>query len=138
MRGYTGAMKRLPLILLLSTLAACTGARGDDTSGSSGSSGTDSSHDTSDTNPGVAPSIVSIDTVECTEFQSAGESWTLALTVDDPQGPTTVNDGSVTVLQNRQSGNDRACVCAQQLWCDASTPARQTVCRSRTRCGCHR
>ncbi len=96
--GYTGAMKRLSLVLLFPALVACTGKGGDSNTDST----TDSHDGTDDTaHPDdVSPTIVSVDTVNCAEYQSAGESWDLALTVDDPQGATTVSDGTVSVLSS--------------------------------------
>lgn len=94
--GYTAAMNRLPLLLLFPALVACSGGKDDSTDSGTG----DGIDDTGTPDDSVAPSIVSVDTVECAEYQSAGESWDLALTVDDPQGATTVNDGSVVVLSS--------------------------------------
>jgi hypothetical protein len=80
-------------LVLSALIAGCTGEKADD-SGSVADSETDS--DSPDL--GVAPTIVSVDTVQCAEYQSAGESWDLALTVDDPQGAETVKDGTIAVL----------------------------------------
>jgi hypothetical protein len=80
----------LPSLLLV---GACTGGKSED----SGSVDvTDSDSDSPDL--GVAPTIVSVDNVQCAEYQSAGESWDLALTVNDPQGAETVKDGTIAVL----------------------------------------
>jgi hypothetical protein len=88
-------------ILALSLLAACAG--GDD--GKSDDTGSDDTgSDTEDTlDDAVAPEIVSIDLVQCTTQQSAGEVWQLQLTVDDPQGNDTISGGTVSV-QNEAGG----------------------------------
>lgn len=60
----------------------------------------------------TAPEVVSVETVECTAQQSAGEVWQLALTAADPQGADTIAGGRVSVL-NREGGQlagyDLAC-----------------------------
>lgn len=95
-------MTRTSLLFLPALLLACTGKGGDTAKGDDTAADTD----TDPVDDGVAPSIVSIDTVNCAEYQSAGESWDLALTVDDPQGAGTVTDGSVTVVS--AEGGDMA------------------------------
>jgi hypothetical protein len=95
-------MNRTLPLFLSALLVACAG-KGDDTA-----VGADSSADTdTDTvDDSVAPSVVSVDTVNCAEYESAGESWDLAITVDDPQGAATVTDGTVTVVS--ADGGDMA------------------------------
>jgi hypothetical protein len=63
--------------------------------------------------PDMAPSVLSVERLECTQQQSAGEVWQLEITVDDPQGADTVSPiGRVAVL-NSQGGElaayDLAC-----------------------------
>ena len=63
--------------------------------------------------PDVAPEVLSVERLECTQQQSAGEVWQLEITVDDPQGADTVSPiGRVAVL-NSQGGElaayDLAC-----------------------------
>ncbi len=95
-------MTRTLALLLPALLFACTG-KGDDTAaGDDTSTDTDTGH----VDDSVAPSVVSVDSVNCAEYQSAGESWDIALTVDDPQGATTVTDGTVTVVS--AEGGDMA------------------------------
>ena len=60
-----------------------------------------------------APSVTVVNTVACAEYQSAGEAWDLAITVDDPQGPDTVDDGTVGVL-----GEDGGELASYALACD--------------------
>lgn len=83
---------------LLATLAACpskeedTGEGGDETGGGG---------DTADTvDASVAPFIVSVDTLECTTQQSAGEVWLVQITADDPQGAETVEGGTILILNS--------------------------------------
>lgn len=95
-------MNRTCLLFLSALLFACTGKGGD----TAGGDDTTADTDTDVVDDSVAPSVVSIDTVNCAEYQSAGESWDLALTVDDPQGAATVTDGSVTVVS--AEGGDMA------------------------------
>ncbi len=91
-------MNRSALLPLL-FVVACAGSKDGDTSAD-----TDSSPgDTYETDPDFDPYVVSVDSVACAEYQSAGESWDVSLTVNDPQGPETVSDGSVTVL-NAEGG----------------------------------
>ena len=79
---------RVSLVVLAATLAA--GCTGKDEEGETGDSAV---IDTS-----VAPVVASVDSVECTMQQSAGELWVIGLTVTDPQGDDTVADGSLAVL----------------------------------------
>jgi hypothetical protein len=63
--------------------------------------------------PDVAPEVLSVERLECTQQQSAGEVWQLEIMVDDPQGADTVSPiGRVAVL-NSQGGElaayDLAC-----------------------------
>lgn len=89
----------LPFVAFsLVTLSACAGSKGDDTAGGGGGSNGGGGGDSQQVDDSVAPSIVSVDSVQCAEYQSAGESWDIALTVDDPQGAETVRDGSISVL----------------------------------------
>ena len=83
------ALLALPLSLTL----ACTGAKSDGADDTSGSS-----DDSSTVNTAFAPSVTVVNSLQCAEYQSAGESWDFTLTVDDPQGAATVDDGSVNVL----------------------------------------
>lgn len=92
--------------LLLLSLLACSGSK------DSGSTATDDSTPTTDDstptgddsggggNDEEKPVVSSIDYVDCTEQQSAGEVWTIMATVDDPQGEETVRAGSMDVLSN--------------------------------------
>lgn len=84
-------------VLSVLTLSACSGSKADDTGGG-GANGGGGGDDTQQVDDSVAPSIVSVDSVQCAEYQSAGESWDIALTVDDPQGAETVKDGTISVL----------------------------------------
>lgn len=90
-------MRLLSLPLFALVFAACAGkdSANDDTAGD-----TSDTEDTEVIDDSVAPTIVSVDTVSCEEFQSAGESWSIELTVDDPQGSETVRDGSVGVISS--------------------------------------
>ncbi len=71
-------------------LIACSGPKAADTS----------PHDSAD--PTVAPVVTAVTSVTCAVLESAGETWNMALTVDDPQGANTVNGGSVNVLDTSQ------------------------------------
>ena len=77
----------------LSLVIGCVGGKADDSD-----SVAVSDSDTGSPDVGVSPTVVSVDTVQCAEYQSAGENWDLALTVDDPQGAETVKNGTITVL----------------------------------------
>jgi hypothetical protein len=83
-------------LLVPSTLVLVTGCVGAKLDDSDSVAAADSDSGTPDV--GVSPTIVSVDTVQCAEYQSAGENWDIALTVDDPQGAETVKDGTITVL----------------------------------------
>ncbi len=96
-------------------LAGCSGAadKADDTGGETGGGDTNDTVDET-----VAPEILSIDLVQCTQQQSAGEVWQMQLTVDDPQGADTIASGAVSV-QNEEGGelanydiacNDGSCI----------------------------
>jgi hypothetical protein len=61
---------------------------------------------------GTVPEVVSVETVDCTTQQSAGEVWQLALTANDPQGADTIASGRVSVLNGQGgelAGYDLAC-----------------------------
>jgi hypothetical protein len=82
------------MFTLLTVLAACSGSVGlkDDKAEDTGGG----------LQPDPAPSVVSVDRIECTTQQSAGEVWQMELTVDDPQGADTVASvGRVSVLNDR-------------------------------------
>ena len=58
----------------------------------------DSDTDTDTTTlTGELPSILSVDLAECT-VNAGGEIWRLAVTAGDPQGATTVVDGTVAAI----------------------------------------
>ena len=85
----------------------------DDTAG-----GGDTDSGTGGGDADVAPTITSVDLVDCTAQQSAGEVWSLQLTVNDPQGIDTVRSGTATIL-NESGGtldeevlacNDGTCI----------------------------
>jgi hypothetical protein len=100
--------------LALSMLVACSGGdpgKDDDTSGTD-----DTAPDTDTVDDSVAPEIVSIDLVQCTTQQSAGEVWQLQLTVDDPQGNDTISGGTVSV-QNEAGGE----LAAYDIACNSGT-----------------
>jgi hypothetical protein len=74
-----------PLFLLL----ACSGK--DETNDDTGDTG-----ETADTSAAeFSPEVVSVDRVECTEQQSAGELWSFTISIADPQGADTVDGGTV-------------------------------------------
>lgn len=89
-------MRKILLALAL-VLTACSGGNGgkDDTNESDDTAG--GGDDTGGTAPDVAPRVVSIDNIECTEQQSAGEVWQTQITVTDPQGNDTIASGTVYV-----------------------------------------
>lgn len=86
----------MPRFLSLLVLVACSAKPEvqDDTA--------DTSTDTS-TSPVVEvnPFVAVVDRVECTTQQSAGDTWDIGLTVDDPQGSDTVSDGEYAVLSEK-------------------------------------
>jgi hypothetical protein len=85
-------MRFVPLAVLPALLlGACTKAAKDDTAGTD-SNPVDTAADTQ------SPAIVSVDRVECTKEQSAGEIWSFTLTITDPQGVSSVNGGVVHAL----------------------------------------
>lgn len=91
-------MASLRLFLLPLLLVACpSDEKDDDTDDTSGGAAEDSVDDA------VQPVINSVDVVDCVEYQSAGEAWSLTLSVDDPQGADTVAGGSYDVL-NAEGG----------------------------------
>lgn len=86
------------LLALVLVLGACAGGDGkkndgsDDTGGGGGDdTGTTGASD-------VAPRVASVDSVDCTEQQSAGETWVIEITVTDPQGDDTIDGGVVNVV----------------------------------------
>ncbi|MSP55472.1 MAG: hypothetical protein EXR69_07710 [Myxococcales bacterium] len=82
------------LLLPLAAIASgCTGAKADDPA----EDDTSALDDTAEVDE-FAPSITVVNTVDCAEYQSAGEAWDLVLAVDDPQGADTVEEGTVAVL----------------------------------------
>lgn len=93
-------MRTLSLVALL--LASCTGKDDtpvDDTGGDTGQ----------DTDTGVssdAPSVTSLDYIDCEKQQSAGEVWSFTIAVTDPQGADTVDGGRVYVRD--PDGNELA------------------------------
>lgn len=106
---------RSPWWLLPLALFACDDGKGggddDDDSGDG---------DTADTvDESIAPEILSVDNVSCTEYQSAGEAWAINLTVTDPQGADTVSGGDYQILDSDSGGelaaytltcNEGACI----------------------------
>jgi hypothetical protein len=94
MRGFT-----LALTLIL---GACAdgGGKGDDNDTDGDGVPDDDTGDTDDSggDSDVAPSVTSVDLVDCSEQQSAGEIWQISLTVTDPQGIATVHTGAEQVL----------------------------------------
>lgn len=94
-------MRTLSLLTLL--LFGCPGGEDDTAKNTEGDADTDTDADSdadADTDPSVAPFVVSVDRVECTKQQSAGEVWDSQITVDDPQGNDTVGGGTFYVLNN--------------------------------------
>lgn len=89
---------RTPWWLLTLALVACPeGGKDDDDDSGSG--------DTADTvDESVAPEIVAVETVDCTEYQSAGEAWAIQLAVNDPQGAETVASGEYQILDTESGG----------------------------------
>lgn len=85
---------RLLLLLPLAFLGCKPNGGGDDSSADA-----DADADT-DVDPDLAPFVVTVDRVECTGQQSAGETWDSQLTVDDPQGADTVRAGDYHVLNS--------------------------------------
>ena len=88
---------RTPLLFAV-LLLGCPSGEKDDTA-AEGDADTDTDAD-SDADPNIAPVIVSVDRVECTGQQSAGEVWDSQITVDDPQGADTVGAGEFHVLSS--------------------------------------
>lgn len=90
-----------PVLLPVSLLAGCSKEEKDDTGGGGDSdSGADSAVNE------FNPSVVSVDAVDCTKQQSAGELWAFTVTVTDPQGAETVDGG--TVYARDPDGNELA------------------------------
>lgn len=89
-------MASLRWLLFPLLLVACPSDEKDegDTDDTSGGAAEDSVDDA------IQPVINSIDVVDCVEYQSAGEAWSISLSVDDPQGPDTVSGGSYDVLNS--------------------------------------
>lgn len=87
-------MRSLTLALFL--LAACSGddPQKDDT----GAKDDTDADDTGGGNGGVKPTIVGMETFDCSKWQSAGDTWSFSVNVDDPQGADTVVSGDVAVL----------------------------------------
>lgn len=106
-------MRALPLLLLLT---ACDGGDPkDDTADTADSGETDTQGD------GVTPTILSVDRVECSDQQSAGETWSFSLSVDDPQGADSVDGGTVEVVSSAdQVIADYAFPCNNEGVCEGS------------------
>ena len=91
----------MKLLWILPLLVACSGKSNDDTSPSSDDStatNTDDSNGGGTTTSDVNPVILSVDLLQCSTQQSAEDVWQMNLTVDDPQGATTVRSGTVDVM----------------------------------------
>lgn len=90
-------MKPASLLLLLPLagplFGGCSGTKADDPANDD----TSATDDTAGVDE-FAPTITVVNTVDCAEYQSAGEAWDLVVTVDDPQGADTVEEGTVAVL----------------------------------------
>ncbi len=91
-------MRTASLLTLL--LFGCPSEK-DDTATAEGDADADADTDIdTETDPSVAPFVVTVDRVECTKQQSAGEVWDSQITVDDPQGDDTVGGGNFYLLND--------------------------------------
>jgi hypothetical protein len=83
-------------------LAACGGkVELDSGAGETGAEDTDTQDTGGD--PAVIPVVTGVTGVNCQEYESSGEVWSIDFTADDPQGPATIASGTLTVL-NEQGG----------------------------------
>jgi hypothetical protein len=92
----------LALVLMLGACAGGGDGNGKDAADdTAGGGGDDTGGGTS--NADVSPRVASVDSVDCTEQQSAGETWQMEITVTDPQGDDTIAGGLVNVV-NEEGG----------------------------------